>query len=137
MRPRLLAVASATLALVLSACSGSESSGDPEGFNEADVAFASDMIPHHAQALVMVDLTLGRDLEPEVAELTEQIRAEQTPEIEQMADLLEEWGEPVPETSRDHANAHGDGHVAQGPDMPGMMSAEDMSALADASAARF
>ena len=101
------------------------------------MAFASDMIPHHAQALVMVDLTLGRDLEPEVAELTEQIRAEQTPQIEQMADLLEDWGEPVPETSRDHANAHGEGRVEQDQDMPGMMSPEDMSALEETSGARF
>ena len=29
------------------------------------------MIPHHAQALSMVDLTLGRDLDPEVASLAE------------------------------------------------------------------
>ena len=31
-------------------------------------AFATDMLPHHAQALSMVDLTLGRKLDPEVAE---------------------------------------------------------------------
>ncbi len=35
-------------------------------FNDADVEFATSMIPHHAQALEMVDLTVGRDLSPEV-----------------------------------------------------------------------
>ncbi|MGN6575348.1 MAG: DUF305 domain-containing protein, partial [Nocardioides sp.] len=46
-------------------------------FNSADVEFATEMIPHHAQALVMVDMTRGRDLSPELQELTENIRAAQ------------------------------------------------------------
>ncbi|WP_139979812.1 DUF305 domain-containing protein [Nocardioides litoris] len=110
----------------------------------ADVAFATDMVQHHAQALSMVDLTVGRDLDPEVEQLAEAIRAAQGPEIEQMADWLTEWGEDVPETMRDHVNAgHDHGGVSAGEalaesmegmdtDMPGMMSADDMAALADA-----
>ncbi len=75
-------------------------------YNDADATFATEMIPHHADALVMVDMTQGRDLSPELAQLTEDIRAAQAPEIEQMADWLTAWGEEVPETSRDHVNSH-------------------------------
>ena len=110
------------------------SNGDE--FNDADVAFATDMIPHHAQALSMVDLTLDRPLDPEVQQLVEDIRTAQAPEIEQMTDWLTAWEEPVPETMRDHANAHGDGHVETG-DMPGMMSAEQMAELEEAPDAEF
>ena len=115
--------------------------------NDADVRFASGMVQHHAQALAMVDTTVGRDLDPEVVALADDIRAAQTPEIETMADWLTAWGEEVPETVRDHANAHSGGHGEDhggagdtgdtGADMPGMMSGEDMEALADAGDAAF
>lgn len=127
--------------LLLAACGGDRGgeddaaggSGDPSGHNAADVAFASEMIPHHAQALAMVDLTLGRDLSPEVATLAEEIRAAQTPEIEQLADWLVAWDEPVPETMRDHANAHApEGHGGAHADMPGMASEEEMAELESA-----
>ncbi|HEY0951008.1 DUF305 domain-containing protein [Nocardioides sp.] len=145
-------VAAALLTLGLSACGGSSDDGSddnqaehtaPNGdvFNDADVAFATQMIPHHAQALAMVDLTSGRDLSPEVEKLTEDIRAAQGPEIEQMVDWLTAWDEPVPETMRDHANAedHGmSGHdMDDSSDMPGMMSDEDMSRLESARGADF
>lgn len=139
---RALAAGSAALALTLAGCSAEEPDGaDGDGFNEADVAFASDMIPHHAQALSMVDLTMGRDLSPELGALAEEIRQAQAPEIEQMVDRLEEWDQPVPETGRDHANAHaeddGDGDAEMDTDMPGMMGAEQMTALEEASDAEF
>jgi uncharacterized protein (DUF305 family) len=113
--------------------------------NDADVAFASDMIQHHAQALSMVDLTLDRPLDPEVQALAEDIRAAQAPEIETMADWLTEWGEEVPETMRDHANS-GDGggdmsdsmdDMDHGDEMPGVMTSEDMDSLENASDAEF
>ena len=106
--------------------------------NDADVAFASDMIQHHAQALSMVDLTLDRQLDPKVQALAEDIRAAQAPEIEAMADWLTKWGEEVPETMRDHVNS---GHDIEGMDgggeMPGMMTSEDMDALENASDSEF
>lgn len=129
-----------TLGLTLTACGGDDpGDGGAAGGgdrNAADVAFAQEMIQHHAQALVMVDMTAGRDLDPEVAALTEQIRAAQAPEIETMTDWLTEWGEEVPATMRDHANAHGDGAMGGG-DMPGMTSEEDLDALDKASDAEF
>ena len=124
----------AVLLAVASCSGGDEAVPHKSTHNEADVAFATEMMQHHAQALAMVDLTVGRDLDPEVARLAEQIRAAQGPEIEQMADWLTEWGEPIPETVRDHANAHGghgDGTGMDG-DLPGMMSAEQMHTLEDA-----
>lgn len=132
--------AAAITTIALAGCSSNASSADPKGFNDADVDFASDMIQHHAQALEMVDLTLGRQLDPKVAEVTEQIRAAQAPEIEQMVDWLEDWDKPVPETSRDHANAHAQEHgesTDMDTDMPGMMSAEEMDALENSSGEAF
>ena len=115
--------------------------------NDADVTFATDMIQHHAQALSMVDLTLDRNLDPEVQSLAEDIRAAQGPEIETMADWLTKWGEEVPETMRDHANAGHDGgdmsdtmddmDHGDGDEMPGMMTADDMDALENATDAEF
>lgn len=141
----LRALAAIGLVVTLAACGeddgGSSESAPPSRteHNAADVAFAGDMIQHHAQALSMVDLTMDRRLDPEVQALADDIRAAQAPEIERMSDWLEEWGEEIPETVRDHANAHGDGHDAgaTGGDMPGMMSADEMAALADAPDAAF
>lgn len=110
-----------------------------EEFNQADVDFATDMIQHHAQALVMVDLTDGRKLSPELAALAEQIQMAQGPEIETMVDFLNEWDQPIPETVRDHANAHGDGEMGDmhGGDMPGMASSEELADLEDAEGEEF
>ena len=138
--PRTLAAAAAALTLTLAGCSASESSTDGNAYNDADVDFASDMIQHHAQALQMVDLTLGRKLDAEVVTLTEQIRTAQAPEIEKMADWLEDWDQPVPETSRDHANAHAQEHgesVEMDTDMPGMLSAKELESLEGASGPEF
>ena len=152
-RPLAAALATAALTLALTACAGDDAGHAghaghataeqtaPNGdvFNDADVDFATAMIPHHAQALSMVDLTRGRRLSPEVQRLTEQIQAAQAPEIEQMVDWLDGWGEPVPETMRDHANADSGSHGMSDmhADMPGMMSADEMADLEAASDAEF
>ena len=95
------AATAATLLIAVTACGDDNSSSDaqaeqtaPNGdvFNDADVSFATHMIPHHAQALVMVDMADGRDLSPEVQQLTADIRATQGPEIEQMVGWLEPVG---------------------------------------------
>ncbi|MDP9823264.1 DUF305 domain-containing protein [Nocardioides massiliensis] len=118
--------------------SGSSSEiAEDEDFNQADVDFATEMIQHHAQALSMVDLIEGKDVSPELATLAEQIRMAQGPEIETLAGWLRDWSQPIPETTRDHANAHGDGGMEMDSDMPGMMSAEDMDSLESAEGAEF
>ncbi len=142
-----LLVGSLLLVLALTACGGAEEAeADSAGsvrtvengdqVNDADVLFATEMIPHHAQALEMVDLTRGRRLSPELAALAEQIREAQAPEIELLAGWLTEWGEEVPATSRDHVNSgHDAEHLDQ--DMPGMMSADEMGGLEAAQGAEF
>ena len=140
----------AALGLSLAGCGDSDSGGSPSAtrtasngdvYNDADVSFATDMIQHHAQALVMVDLAAGRPLDPDVQKLTEQIRDAQAPEIETMTDWLTAWGQEIPETMRDHTNAGHDmgdmGDVGSGSDMPGMMSTEQMDQLQHASDAEF
>ncbi|MBZ5740318.1 DUF305 domain-containing protein [Nocardioides mangrovi] len=142
-----------TTGLTLAACGSDDSDADAspsathtdadgQVHNDADVAFATEMIPHHAQAVQMVAMTRGRPLDPAVRRLAEDIRAAQTPEIETMVDWLTAWGEDVPATSMDHAHAgHGsdgmDGMDMSGTDgmddMPGMMSTEEMQDLSDAS----
>lgn len=139
-----LAALTLGLSLALTACGGDDSTGSPTSsgdHNDADVSFASDMIQHHAQALTMVDLTVDRDLDPDFQQLAEGIRDAQGPEIETMSNWLEQWGEEVPATVRDHSNAEGHdmGDMADdtGMGMPGMMSDEDLEELADASDADF
>ncbi len=126
-----------TAPLGLAACGGedghdgdhaSSSIAESEEFNQADVDFATDMIQHHAQALSMVDL-VDVGASDELTTLAEQIRLAQGPEIETMVDWLTDWGQPIPETMRDHANAHSDDDMAVDSDMPGMVSAEDMDDL--------
>jgi uncharacterized protein (DUF305 family) len=141
---RTLAAAAAGLTFAVTGCSGSESQPDSstveasKPYNDADIAFATDMIQHHAQALQLVDMTMTRKLDPRVAALAEDIRMAQVPEIEQMVDLLDEWdNQPIPETSRDHAHAHGGGSAETDTTMPGMISAEEMDELESTRGAEF
>ncbi|HJR38388.1 MAG TPA: DUF305 domain-containing protein [Nocardioidaceae bacterium] len=136
------------LAVGLSACGDDADNSSAQvsvtEHNDADVAFASDMIQHHAQALAMVDLTMDRPLDPEVEALAEDVRAAQAPEIETLAGWLTDWDEQIPETIRDHVNAgHGAGDLSDSMrdldhgDMPGMMSADDIDALENTSDTEF
>ena len=142
-RRRSLLLAVAPLALVLAAGCGTDTDSDTRAtpsateHNDADVAFATDMVQHHAQALAMVNLTTGRTVGPEFTALAERILEAQGPEIETMVDWLDEWGEEVPETVNDHMN-HDMGTVPEGTeDMPGMMSANEMDELENAPDAEF
>ena len=109
----------APLGLLAAACGGAtgdETDSSPsavtstapngDGLNDADVEFARTLLPHHADALLMVDLTLGRELDPAVADLLEALRAEHAAQVQTLSGWLTSWGEQVPETARDHANAH-------------------------------
>nr|MBA3798567.1 DUF305 domain-containing protein [Geodermatophilaceae bacterium] len=102
----------------LTACS------DTADHNAADVTFATDMIPHHQQAVQMAELATDRAASPEVLEVAEEIRGAQQPEIDTMSGLLEEWGEPVPEDM----GGMGGGSGGMG-DMPGMLTDEQLADL--------
>ena len=146
-------LATATLGLTLAACGDDASSGhdmstmasdtqtasNGDVFNQADVDFATTMIPHHAQAIQMVTLTDTRQMDPAAKQLADNIRHAQTPEVEAMTDWLTSWDKEIPATTMDHSN--GDLDMSDMPDMsdevPGMMSSDDMQQLADASDAEF
>lgn len=102
--------------LLLTACGGAD-------HGEADVRFAQQMVPHHAQAVEMADQALDTSRDPDVRRLAEEIRAAQDPEIETMTGWLEEWGEDVPDTSG------GSGAMSGMDGMEGMMSEAEMEQL--------
>ena len=102
--------------------SSSAPAGSPGsmGHNSADTLFTQSMIPHHAQAVDMSDMMLGKQgVNPAVTELATKIKAAQGPEIEQMNGWLKGWNEPT-------AMA---GHGEAGHSMSGMMSDDDLKAL--------
>ena len=101
------------LALALSGCSGGEGDqAEERQQGRADVAFARQSIVKHAETLLLVDEAARRGVSPEVSAAVEEIRAERTADVEALTDLLDEWGEPVPATARDHAHSgHGQPEV--------------------------
>ena len=103
------------LGLFLVGCSSQSSSG----YSSQDIMFAEMMIPHHEQAIEMSDFALKNSTNPEVLALAQEIKDAQAPEIEQM----KSWGV----SSMAHM-----GHM-----MDGMLSDEEMSALAAASGSEF
>ncbi|MFD7446696.1 DUF305 domain-containing protein [Streptomyces sp. NPDC059909] len=132
-----MAGAVAAGALLLTACGdgGADSSApSPDvtasasagAFNDADVAFAQGMIPHHEQALEMARLAGGRASDQAIKTLAEQVEKAQDPEIRTMRSWLTAWGKPQ-SPGMDHGTGHGAGH-GDG-QMPGMMSDKDMDAL--------
>lgn len=141
---RRLAVAGAITAsaLLLTACGGEKDSGDRPtagGFNDADVAFAQGMIPHHEQAVEMSTLADGRASGAEIKTLAGEIEKAQDPEITTMRSWLKAWGEPesadgsMPGMDHGSGGSHGeDGADASG-GAAGMMSDQD---LADLTAAK-
>ncbi|MBT9254607.1 DUF305 domain-containing protein [Phycicoccus sp. MAQZ13P-2] len=130
------------VAVTLTACGGTTSEGtatSPEmssspssttsaTFNDADVAFATDMISHHRQAVEMAELAGSRAESQEVKDLAAQIRDAQDPEIETMSGWLNAWGRPIP------ADMSG---MDMSGSMPGMMSTADMAALGEADGTDF
>ncbi len=102
-------------------------------YTEADVRFMSDMIGHHAQALVMAGWAPTHGASPSVRRLAERIINAQQDEIATMQQWLGDRGQPVPEA---HAGGmshgtHDAGHTMPMPGMlmPGMLTEAQMQAL--------
>ena len=145
---KLVAVAAAAT-LTLAACStngdtGSKTTSSSQSassssskHNDADVSFAQDMIPHHAQAVVMATMAQARASDPKVKALAVDIKAAQGPEIEQMSGWLKVWGEKVPATDSASGDMSGHDMGSMDGDTPGMMSSGQMSRLGMASGAMF
>jgi uncharacterized protein (DUF305 family) len=144
---RQIAVAGTVLlaGLALSACGSTGDHGSMPGmggasaaptgsatatFNDADVAFATHMIPHHQQAVAMAAIADSRATDAEVKKLSTQIKAAQDPEIATMTAWLRAWGQPAPAASADGMDM---GHDT----MPGIMSNDAMKKLEALSGADF
>lgn len=150
MRRTAAVAAAGAAALVLAACGGNGDDGGSAGHgghaatasssapaaasasqgqhNAADVAFAKGMIPHHRQAVEMADLAPDRARSAEVKKLAADIKKAQDPEIKTLSGWLTSWGEDVPaEGAMDHS-MH---------DMGGMMTAQEMTELENASGKAF
>ncbi|MGW3415549.1 DUF305 domain-containing protein [Streptomyces sp. NPDC000888] len=154
-RRRTLAAAGtvAVLALALSACgssggstshdssmpgmnhgsgSASASATPDSAFNDADVMFAQQMIPHHQQAVEMAELADGRADDQEIKDLAAAIEKAQDPEINTMESWLKSWGKPLPSASASSSvgDMAGMDHGSSDPSaMPGKMSDQDMTDL--------
>ena len=123
-------------ALTMTACGGDTGDAAASGHNDADVTFAQDMIPHHAQAVQMSKMAIDNADSEEVRALAEDISAAQAPEIETMTGWLGDWDEEVPDTSMMSGDM-GDMEGMEDMDMPGMMSSEEMKGLDGASGSDF
>jgi uncharacterized protein (DUF305 family) len=97
----------------------------------ADVEFMTDMIHHHAQALVMARMAPSHDAGGAIQVLAERIIVGQNDEIAIMQRWLRDRGEPVPEPAA--AASHGD-HAMH---MPGMLTPEQLQELDAARGAEF
>ena len=136
-------LAALAAALFLSSCDSPASDGhtdpehseessvaaEPAGFNADDVAFATNMIPHHQQAVEMSALVPDRSTNPEVIQLAERISAAQGPEIEALKVFLVQWKEN-PDSNSGHG---GHGNMA----MEGMVDAPTMAKLGSLNGAEF
>ena len=140
---RLFAVlAAAAAALFLSSCSGAQTdgqtqhpksdepviTGQPAGYNADDVAFATNMIPHHQQAVELSALVPERSTNADVIALAQKISAAQQPEIEVMKVFVVQWNQN-PES--------GSGHGGHGNTMQGMVDDATMTKLKSLNGAAF
>ncbi|MFJ8506948.1 DUF305 domain-containing protein [Streptomyces avermitilis] len=119
------------------AASSSSPSSSPSSsgrFNDADVTFAQQMIPHHQQAVEMAELADGRAFDPDVKDLAAAVEKAQGPEISTMRGWLKSWGRPGSSTA---SGMPGMQHGSGGTDMAGMMSDEHMKALKAAQGTAF
>jgi uncharacterized protein (DUF305 family) len=98
-------------------------------YSDADVAFMSGMIPHHAQAVIMAGWAPTHGARQDVAILCERIVVGQRDEIALMQGWLRDRGLAVPDaTSTRHRMKMPNG-MEHDMLMPGMLTDEEMAAL--------
>lgn len=110
----------------------------PRELTAADVNFMQGMIHHHAQAVEMTALMPARTHNKRLLAFGKKISISQTDEIKFMQQWLEEHGKAVPMMAGMEHHA-GMQHMDMGsmPMMPGMLTPEQMKALAKASGPTF
>jgi len=97
----------AVLVLALAGCADEEPAEG--GGEDVDVTFARQALGTAAETLLLVDEAARRGVSPQVSAAVEEIRSQQTADVEALTDLLDGWDEKVPATARDHTHA---GHAA-------------------------
>ena len=102
----------------------------------ADVEFMQGMIMHHSQAVDMVALLRTRGKSPVLKSFGEKISISQSDEIGFMKRWLESRGKPTT-MQMDHSKMSAADMKNMNMLMPGMLTPEQMSALAKARGARF
>lgn len=124
-----LGASALVLALVMSACSPSDTdpdagAGRPAEVNGVDTHFISMMTPHHVQAVEMSDIVLADpDVSPETRDVAQRIKDGQQVEIDQMLAWGTEWR--IDKDLAMHAK-----HVANG-----MLGTDEMAQLSQLSGA--
>jgi uncharacterized protein (DUF305 family) len=113
--------------------SASSSTSAEADHNDADVAFASGMIPHHESAITMAQMAQAQAADPRVKDLAARIEAAQTPEIETMSGWLADWGAAASSSATDDSM----GGMDHGGMDDGSMGEMDTGALAAMSGAEF
>lgn len=120
-------------------------------YTEADIRFMSDMIHHHAQAIVMARMAPSHGASPSIQTLAARIINAQQDEIRTMQQWLRDRQLPVPDPTapmampmahdaghdmamHDMAGMHGAGHTAL---MPGMLTPEQLARLDSARGPEF
>jgi uncharacterized protein (DUF305 family) len=141
MKPLTALVAAIAAALLVSSCSSPAPSGpadhtasessaaaaQPSPHNAADVTFATDMIPHHQQAVQMSALVPQRSTDPAVIKLASDISAAQGPEIQTMTAFLVQWNSGADDGHQGTPNMQ----------MQGMVDDATMTRLASLTGAEF
>lgn len=146
MRKSLIVAGFATVALVAGCGSGNDMAGmqhnstaastpasgqQSADHNDHDVQFAQEMIAHHQQALDMAKMVPGKSTNPKVTDLAKRIEGAQDPEIKTMTAWLSKWG-----ASPTASSMPGMDHGSMGSGN-GMMTAEEMTKLGQATGAEF
>jgi uncharacterized protein (DUF305 family) len=105
-------------------------------FAPADVDFMQGMVPHHAQAIEMSVLAIPNGARYDVRRLAERIIISQRDEIRMMRRWLTTRNQEAPDSTATRHKMRMNGTVHEML-MPGMLSDEEMAALAKAKGAAF
>jgi uncharacterized protein (DUF305 family) len=120
------------------AADGQAAAGQPRtesanaGFNEQDVAFASNMRRYHNQAITMATLATTKASAGGVREFAQGVQRSRQAEVRTLDGWLRSWGRTGPAAAPTTAGS--DDAAAE---VPGLMAPEDVSALKQAVAGEF
>jgi uncharacterized protein (DUF305 family) len=114
-----------TLFGALAGCADASTNGR-DSYNQTDVTFATELIPHHRQSLQMVRMVERRDVDPKLKGFAAQLRVTQAVEIESMLSWLQDWDVAIPS-----------GDPSAGTGQPGTVTAADLAALQGSSGPDF